>query len=322
MPLVARELSVRSAFVPRPGYAFIDADVEALEMVTLAQVEIWLLRDHRKAKQINSGTDLHCVTGSVIAGMNYRDFYRAAKGEDPETHERFTKDKLASQQRNLSKVANFGKPGGMADRTLVGFARSSYGLKLGASEANPRPSLAQSQAEAIRLGNFWREANPNDQDYLDRMRGCRQQDGTYTVIIGHPSIGSVVRRGRASYCAACNSPFQGLGALVSGEVTFEIQRRSYSVPTSALYGCRLVVHAYDSWTAECPIERVTEAAAELSHVIETYGARKVPDVQLRAPASASTTWDKNAERVVRDGQLLIWGTDECNDYLQQQKKAA
>jgi hypothetical protein len=323
MPLVMQDFSVRECFVPRNGYAFVEADVEALEMVTLAQVEIWLNNDWRKAKQINSGIDLHCLTGSAFAGMAYKEFYRAAKGEDPDTHAMLPLDKGLKQKRDMCKVPGFGKPGGMADRTLVGFARTSYGIKLGATLDNPRPSREQSEAAAVELCNFWRTANPNDQDYLDRMRGTRGQDGMYHVIIGHPSIGSVVRRGKATYCAACNSPFQGLGALVAGEVTFELQRRCYAVPKSALYGCRMVMQAYDAWLLEVPIDRVTEAAAELTHVIETYGARKVPDVQLRAPASASATWSKSAKRVVQpDGRLLIWGTPECDDYLQQQKKAA
>ncbi len=227
------------------------------------------------------------------------------------------------KKRDMCKVPGFGKPGGMADKTMVGFARTSYGIKLGATDDNPRPSVEQSVAAAVELCNFWRQANPNDQDYLDRMKSTRGQDGLYHVVIGHPSIGSVVRRGRATYCAACNSPFQGLGALVAGEVTFELQRRCYSVPTSALYGCRMVMQAYDAWLLEVPVDMVTEAAEELTAVIVEYGAHKVPDVILRAPAQSSTVWSKSAERVVRpDGKLLIWGTEECTEYLQSTKKAA
>jgi hypothetical protein len=323
MPLQVNDFSVRECFIPRPGFCFIDADIEALELCTLAQVEIWLLNDWRKAKQINSGMDLHCVTGAVMAGLDYKDFFRLAKGEDPDTGEKVPggKDAAMANTRNLSKVPGFGKPGGMADRTLVGYARTSYGIKLGAMAVNNyRPSKAESEAEAVRIGGFWRRANPNDQDYLDAMRSTRRQDGMYHVIIGHPSVGSVVRRGRATYCAACNSPFQGLGALAAGAITFELQRRAYSDPKSALFGCRMVVHAYDQWVLECPIPRVTEAAAELTWVIENIGARKIPDVRLKAPASASATWSKSAERVVDGtGNLLIWGTPQCDEYLQQQK---
>jgi DNA polymerase I-like protein with 3'-5' exonuclease and polymerase domains len=312
MPLIIQDHSVRGCFVPRPGCAFIEADVEALEMVTLAQVEIWLLKDDRKAKQINSGMDLHCVTGSAIAHTTYDPFRKRVKAKDP----------VAVNCRQLAKVANFGKPGGMADTTLVGFARASYGIKLGATDDNPRPSREVAEAEAIRLGGFWRRANPNDQAYLERMRHTKGADGMYHVVLGHPSIGTVLRRGKATYCAACNSPFQGLGAIAAGVITFELQRLSYTVPASPLYGCRLAIHAYDSWLLECPLDRITEAGAELERVIREFGAQKVPDVQMRAEAAAMLDWDKSAAKVTTsDGRLLIWGTPECNDRLKELKAA-
>ena len=86
---------------------------------------------------------------------------------------------------------------------------------MASSWARAPPNLAPTREEANvvarQIGRAWKHANPNDQDYLDRMKDCRGQDGLYHVIIGHPSVGSVVRRGKATYCAACNSPFQGPG---------------------------------------------------------------------------------------------------------------
>ena len=324
MPLNITDISVRECFIPRPGYAFLDADIEALELCTLGQVEIWTIKDDTKAKQLNAGLDPHCLTGMVEAGLPYEEFYRRAKGVDPKTGARCAVDKNAKNMRNMAKVPNFGKPGGMADTTLVSFARTSYGIKLGATPDNPKPSREVAEAAARRIGRFWKQANPNDQLYLDYMRSTRGRDGMYHVIIGHPSIGSVVRRGRATYCAACNSPFQGLGALAAGEITFEIQMRSYWRKESALYGSRLVIHAYDQWVLETPIERITEAAAELGTVIAMAGARKVPDVRLKAVPAASLTWNKAAETVYsKDGRLLIWGTPECAErYEELQQEAA
>jgi hypothetical protein len=323
MPLEVQDHSVRGCFVPRPGRVFIGADIEMLELCTLAQVEIWLLKDHRKAKQINSGMDLHCLTGAAYMGKPYEEFYRIAKGVDPDPKVKlkYTKDKKAANIRNMSKVPGFGKPGGMADITLVGFARASYGIKLGATESNPRPSREEAEAEAIRLGGFWRRANPNDQDYLDRMRHTKGADGMYHVIVGHPSIGTVIRRGKATYCSACNSPFQGLGAIAAGCITFELQRRCYTDPGSDLYGCRLVIHAYDEWILECEEERITEAGTELEEVIRDFGLRKIPDVGLRAEAVAMSSWDKSAQTVKKDGRLLVWGTEECEEVLREQRAA-
>jgi hypothetical protein len=315
VPLLVNEVTTRGCFVPRDGYVYVEADIAGLEGVTLAQVELWTIHNPRKADQINAGIDLLSVTGAAIAGMNYDEFMPMAKGKGR------PKDKAMAQIRNLSKVAVYGKPGGMADTTLVGFARTSYGIKLGATPTNPRPTKIQSEAAAVRLGGFWREANPNDQEYLDFIRTCRKGE-RYEIIIGHPSIGITVRRGRATYCAACNSLFQGLGALAAGEITWEVQRACYATPSSPLYGCRLVMHGYDSWLLEVPLGRQTEAGWELKRIIETAGARRVPDVKLRAEPVAMSVWNKQAETVIGPhDEILIWGTTQCTEYLQSQKAA-
>ena len=261
--------------------------------------------------------DLHCVTGAVIAGTDYKTFFRGAKGQDPDTHEPCTFNKAFKNIRGLAKIPNFGKPGGMADKTLVGFARTSYGIRLGATEQNPFPAKEVAIAEAERVGGFWREANPCDVEYLSYIRSLKSGN-RYNVIIGHPSIGHVLRRGQATYCAAANSLFQGLGALAAGEITWELQTACYIDSSSPLFGWRLVMHAYDEWLLEGPIGQQTEAAAELERIIIAAGRRKVPDVVFRTEAVGMVNWAKNAERVVRDGELLLWGSEECEDYLRSQ----
>lgn len=303
--LTITELSTRSCFTPRPGHVFVEADIAGLEGVTLAQCEIWCLKNDTKAKQINSGVDLLSVTGAAIAGQTYAHFMPRAKGLG------MPKDPAAAHIRNLSKVAVYGKPGGMADKTLVGFARTSYGIRLGATPANPRPTREQQIAEAERIGGFWRDANPHDQEYLNFIRTTRRSDGRYYVVIGHPSVGSVVRRGKSTYCAAANSLFQGLGALAAGEITWDVVKACYTQPSSPLYGCRLVQHAYDSWLCEVPLGRQTEAAAALEHIVVTSGRRKIPDVKLKTEAVAMAYWAKDAERIVSpSGELLIWGAPQ------------
>jgi len=312
--VTVHEYGVRDCVIPRPGHVFIDADIEALELCTLAQAEIWTIKDDTKARQLNSGVDPHSLTGTKIhkGGLTWKEFKALTKI-----------NKAAKNIRNLAKVPNFGKPGGMADTTLISFARTSYGIKLAATEANPRPCREEQEAEAIMIGDFWREANPNDQEYLEFIRTCRRGD-RYEVIIGHPSIGTVIRRGKATYCAAANCLFQGLGAIAAGEITWEVQRACYATPASPLYGARLVVQAYDEWLLEVRTERRTAAAEELTRIIKTAGARKVPDVMFRADTCAMSRWIKAAERVIdpRSGELMIWGTPECAQEWQRQQAAA
>jgi hypothetical protein len=312
------ELTTRSCFVPRHGCCYVEADIAGLEGVTLAQVELWTIQNPTKANQINQGIDLLSVTGAAIAGETYDVFMPKAKGVGR------PKDPAYAHIRGLSKVPVYGKPGGMADKTLVGFARTSYGIRLGETPSNPFPSREESLAEAVRIGGFWRDANPNDQEYLDFIRTCRRGE-RYEVVIGHPSIGSVVRRGRSTYCAACNSLFQGLGALAAGEITWEVVKACHGHgpggDRNPMYGCHLVMHAYDSWLLEVPLGRQTEAGRELVRIIKTASRRKIPDVIVKAEPVAMAVWDKAAELVERDGEILIWGTDECTEYLNNKKAA-
>jgi hypothetical protein len=297
MPLVIDDFSVRGCFIPRPGYCFVDADIEALELCTLAQCEIWYINDRTKADQLNSGVDPHSLTGTDIQGkgLSWQEFKKATKT-----------DKAVKNFRNLAKVPNFGKPGGMADKTLVSFARSSYGIKLGQTHDDHKPTREEADAEAVRIGRAWTKANPNDVAYLDFIRTRRQPDKLYWAMIGHPSIGNTIRRAKCTYCAACNTPFQGLGALAAGEISWELAQGCYNQPSSPLFGSRVVMHAYDEWLMEVPIGRQTEAGAELERIIATAGGRKVPDVRLKAEAVAMSAWYKNAERIERNGELLIW----------------
>jgi hypothetical protein len=125
-------------------------------------------------------------------------------------------------------------------------------------------------------------------------------------MIGHPSIGNTIRRAKCTYCAACNTPFQGLGALAAGEISWELAQGCYNQPSSPLFGSRVVMHAYDEWLIETKVGRQTEAGAELERIIRVAGGRKVPDVQLKAEAVAMDRWAKNSERIERNGELLIW----------------
>jgi DNA polymerase-1 len=285
--LVTNDISVRECFVPRPGYCFLDIDIEGLELATLAQTEIWVLGDRSKADFLNAGGDAHALTGSVIHGedLTWQQFKALTKT-----------DKDAKNIRNLAKVPNFGKPGGMANKTLVSFARTSYGLRI-------------TEDEAERIGQFWEEANPADVAYLDWVRTLRGPDKLYRFQLPAssraPEWAKRFIRGTCTYCAAANSGFQWLGAEVAANIDWALCKATM-VGNGALRRCRVVQMVYDQWLLECPIGLQTDAARELEHIVIHDGGKAVPDVQLRAEACAMDRWSKSAERVEKDGELLIW----------------
>lgn len=314
MPLVVQDVGVRECFRPRPGFCYLDADIEGLELCTLAQVEIWTIQSRRKADRLNADECLHCHTAATILNTDYRGAYRLAKGEkDPRTGQWIhAPTKQGKETRNLAKVPNFGKPGGMADKTLVAFARSSYGIRLGATAENPRPTQEQAEAEAVRIGHYWARANPDDVEYLQYVRTLKCPGGMYMTTIP----GSTVRR-KGTYCAIANTHFQGLGAVVAGKINWALAWACYTdmdLPGwgrrfPALRQCRVVSHAYDEWLLECPIGLQTQAGAELEWIVVTVGGTATPDVRLKTEAVAMSAWSKAAERVEKDGELLIWTPD-------------
>ena len=63
-----RKGGVRECFVPRKGYVYIGADYSTLELCCLAQVTYTLFGESAMREAINSGQDLHMVTGASILG--------------------------------------------------------------------------------------------------------------------------------------------------------------------------------------------------------------------------------------------------------------
>ena len=107
-----------------------------------------------------------------------------------------------------------------------------------------------------------------------------------------------------------------------GNLAWGVVKACYTLQNSPLYGCRLVMHAYDSWLLEVPLGRQTEAGHELVRIIKTASRRKIPDVVVKAEPVAMAVWDKAAELVTDDaGNILIWGTAECTEYLNNKKAA-
>lgn len=102
---------VRSCFVPSPGYVYVDADYKTIELATLAQACVGQFGLVSKmADAINADQDLHTLVAAQVTGK--------------------TEDEVTKAERKKAKVINFGKPGGMGDKTLKAYAKTSYGVPL------------------------------------------------------------------------------------------------------------------------------------------------------------------------------------------------
>lgn len=266
---------IRECVVPRPGHCFVAADYGGVELATLAQNILWKLGLRRMVDLLNTGTDLHALFASEMLVLEYSHIV-AHRGE--------TKIENA---RQCGKVSNYGFPGGMAAPTLKWFAKQSYGLNLTVDEC-------------FELRRHWENTLPECAEYLCWIRKLSDGKGRFNVEIP----GSTIFRAGCTFCSAANCGFQGFAARLAARAGWYIAREMYA--GGFLSRARMVNFVHDEFILECPIGTQTEIADGLVTLMKMAAVEIVPDVRIDVDAVAMNRWSKNAKRIVRNGELIIW----------------
>lgn len=278
---------IREAFSPRPGHVFAQADYSGLELATLAQACLDLVKQSKLADAINSGNDPHAAMACTILDIEYSEGMRLKKEKD----EKFI------NARQTSKVANFGFPGGLGPAKLVLFARKSYGVVL-------------TVAEARALKDQWLKTWPEMQLYFSHVNSLSQQDRHGDKSITITQLRSErIRKCNApgAYTAACNSYFQGLGVDAVSAAFWLVQKACYVDRNSPLFGSRVVNMIHDEFIVETKTESAPESAEELSRLMLRGASSWIPDVRLEAEPCLMSIWSKNAATLRDDkGRLQAW----------------
>lgn len=286
------ELGVRECFVPREGMVLLACDYGAAELHSLAQVCVSALGKSKLADALNAGRDPHLDMGANILGIPYGIALELKEKRlerwDREDGETFF-HKVVKDARQMAKAANFGFPGGMSARRFYGYAQS-YGLSLEVQQC-------------VDLRRRWADQWTEMVEYFDWIRRHERNNRYYMT---HPVTG--FRRGRMSYTAACNFPFQHLTAHGAKAALWEVTRRQFDVPGSALYGTATVNFVHDELILEVPETRIPECAAELEKVMCDEYNRTCPDVPVRAEATAMRYWSKKFDAPTFDerGRMVAW----------------
>lgn len=296
VPLFPPGVGIRECFVARPRKLFADNDYSGLELHTGAQTCLVHVGYSRLADALNAGVDPHLDFAAAMMGISYAE----AKARKHEA--------IVKYHRQLAKVANFGLPGGLGWRGLIGFARG-YGVKL-------------TEEQAKKLIADWFEKYPEWRDYFKWIRE-RLQARIYTNELGEEVIDEVSRgtfeqlyvgriRGGCRYTEGANTFFQGLGADVAKRALYEVQRRCYVAhegPDSVLYGVRPVGFIHDEILAEVDEQRelAHAQAFQLAEVMVREGNVYLPDVPVRCVPALSKSWCKEAEAVFdKEGYLMAY----------------
>ena len=276
-----REGPVRECFIARPGYVLCSNDYNQVELCTFGQSQLWLTGKSEIARAINDGLDCHTYFAALFEGKPYADVKRLVDAND----------KHFKEIRQLSKVPNFGYPGGMGPAKLIEFAWNSYGIVITLAEAKKLRRI---------WGNAW-----EPETYFRTIKG----------MLGAGGIGNVVQlksgriRGNVWFTQAANTYFQGLSADGAGNAIFKVAKECYAIRSSALYGSRMCLFLHDELLGELPDyqDQAHFAAMRLSEVMNSAMAEFVPDVKISSQPALMRRWYKKASAVYDSkGMLRPW----------------
>lgn len=273
---------VRECFVPRPGFVWLGVDYASLELHTLAQACLWICGRSKLAEGFQKDRDYDPLTefGSQLASMSVKEALALkAKGGAPWKA-------FKEGPRQNAKAALYGLPGGMGARKFKDTARIQYGLE-----------LSMRQTYSLIDGYF---------KFLPEMRD-------YFKYVDYISGKGVMRqfvsgrlRGGIGYPDCANSYFQGLAADGAKMANNVVSMECYVVPTSPLFGSRIVAFVHDELDLEVPEDKAHEAAMRVVSLMESEMNKVTPNVPNKAVPALSRCWLKDAEEVYRDGRLICF----------------
>ena len=275
-----RKGSVRPCFVPRSRMVYCSVDYNQLELCALAQVCLWIVGHSAMADAIRRGDDLHSRLGARIQGVSYETFLAAKKARDPAT--------LAFRQ--VAKPVNFGFGGGMGPSRMVD-----------AVWKQTRVRITEREAESYRRA--WLSEWPEMVSYFRHISGITKAEGEATLT----QYVSGRLRGSCSFTESANGYFSALANDGAGDALFAVSREMYAVPSSPLYGSRIVSFPHDEIVAEVPMDRAHAAAERLSALMNEVMQRWIPDVPISSEPALMSRLHKGAD-TVRDGngRLMVW----------------
>lgn len=305
---------IREVHRARDGFVYCSVDYGGLELRTMAQRAIWDLGFSKMAEALNAGLDVHTLAAAEFLGTTYAEMLARVKAKEP----------VAVAFRQLAKILNFGKGGGMTGGTLVYNARAKDRVSfcllakraekcgvervLATVQRKPKMLCRVCVEVAKELDEKWLAAWPEQRDLQRRAKALTYGGGLADVRIP----GAEILRGSCGYTQILNTPFQGLGAVGCKLGMWRISREMYCDRRSPLWGSRLVLQVHDELISELLAddpERLHDAAERKALIMRQAMKETTPDLSaaIEAEPALSRVMSKDAA-TVRDssGRLLVW----------------
>jgi hypothetical protein len=286
----------RECFIPtRPGYVYIDLDYPQLELHTFAQLCKWVLGYSTMGDAILAGKNLHVVVGGQIAGVsNYDEAFARWKAGD------------LGKEYMAAKALNFGVIGGLGANTMVSYAAKSYGVYLPVERWKAHIET-------------WKDALPEASEYFAYIESCESYPGSGNFLVPQTQSGRL--RAGATYTAACNSGYSGLGSDVAKRAGLYLWRASYVRGVDpVLFGSGAGIHSsqarpgnfiHDQFLVEAREDCALEQLPRIEHWCREAARDLLPDygeaMAVKTEALIARRWSKKAERIEdADGNIGIW----------------
>lgn len=282
---------VRECFQPRDGYVFVDNDVEAGELHAWAQVCKDLLGFSVLGDILNAGQDPHSRLAARIMGISYEEAIRRKKNAGPNDGQ----DAEFYYMRQTAKAGMFGLPGGMGPKTFCIAARG-YGVDLTIEDR-------QGKIGAKTLKALWKEELPEADQYFDWVN--RQLASGNRV----QQLRSLRWRGGVTYCAACNTMFQGLLADGMKRAAWMLARECYDHRRgSILFGSRPVGFIHDEFLVEVLDDpAASDKCLRVAQIMKQGADEFMPDYPNSIEPTLTLVWSKQAKPLYTpSGALRVW----------------
>lgn len=272
-----RAPGVRECCVARDGYVFIFADYDKAELCSLAQTCLDVCGSSRLADRLNAGFDPHLDMGAQILGCSYEEALDRKKSGDKEI----------KTYRQMAKAANFGLPGGLGPDTFIEYAKASYGVVI-------------TREQAIQLKQKWFETWPEMRQYFAWINSLMGGGGRAWVKDARTGF----CRGNTPYTVTCNHWFQSRTAFAAKAAGWEMTRRQFAEPKSALAETHIVLFIHDEYAIESPEARAHAAAMEMEEVMVAEFIKFHPDLAkaVGAKPTLSRRWYKEVPQVWKGGE--------------------
>ncbi|MFY1826110.1 DNA polymerase [Myxococcus fulvus] len=305
---------IREVHEARPGFVYCSVDYGGLELRTMAQRAIWELGFSKMADALNSGLDVHTLAAAEFLGASYGELLAKVKAKEP----------VAVAFRQLAKILNFGKGGGMTGGSLVYNARAKdrvsfcllakradvCGVERVVVHVQRKPKMVCRACVEVakELDTNWLNAWPEQRELQHRAKSRTYGGGFTDVMIP----GANILRGACGYTQILNTPFQGLGAVGCKRAMWRVSREMYVDRSSPLYGSRLVLMVHDELISELRADapqRLHDAAERKAELMRQAMREVTPDLapSIEAEPALSRIMSKDVA-TVRDssGRLLVW----------------